>query len=100
MLTKEALEQLLRSCHPRLAAKYGLRRFALFGSFAGGVPNAESDVDILVEFERPLGLKFMEFADELESVLGCHVDLLTETGLKTIRSNRVAADIADTLEYV
>ena|SRR6266508_3272767 len=100
MLTKESLEHRLRGSYPRLAAKYGLRKMAFFGSYAHGTPGEASDVDLLVEFERPVGLRFMELADELEELLGCKVDLLTETGLRKMRSGTAAAEIMGTLEYV
>ena len=46
-----------------LTEHYGIKRIGLSGSFARGTLRPNSDVDILAEFERPIGLKFMEFAD-------------------------------------
>ena len=100
MLTKETLEQLLQQHQAHFAAKYGLKKLALFGSYALGKPTETSDVDLLVEFDRPIGLRFMEFADELEGVLGQKVDLLTEAGLRKMRSAEVSAEISRSLEYV
>jgi predicted nucleotidyltransferase len=65
MLTKETIQQRLRSNQSHFASKYGVRKIGLFGSYANGAPDDQSDVDLLVEFDRPLGLRFMEFADEL-----------------------------------
>ena len=50
--------------------KYGVRMVGLFGSYARGEQNEVSDVDILVELEKPIGLKFFELWDELENILG------------------------------
>jgi predicted nucleotidyltransferase len=67
----------------RLAAKYGARNVRIFGSVARGEATATSDIDFLVQLDpgRSLmdlgGLQF-----ELEQLLGCHVDLVTERGLK------------------
>jgi len=50
----------------------------LFGSYARNTQNEGSDVDILVEIERPIGLKFFELWDELENLLGCKIDFVRE----------------------
>ncbi len=100
MLTKENLVGLLREMFPRLAATYGVSKIALFGSFAAGIPRGDSDVDLLVEFNRPMGLQFMELADDLENQLGRRVDILTGEGLSDIRIFQVKKHILETLEYV
>ncbi len=51
---------------------------ALFGSFARGEANDESDIDLLVRFSKPIGRAFYGIADELENALGRKVDLATE----------------------
>jgi predicted nucleotidyltransferase len=58
-------------------SEYGVKRIGLFGSHAKGAPSERSDVDLVVEFARPIGLKFIEFAEYLESLLGKKVDVLT-----------------------
>ena len=60
----------------------------MFGSFARGEAKAESDLDLLVRFSKPVGWKFYGIADELEKSLGRRVDLATEKMLnKYIRSS-------------
>lgn len=54
---------------------------ALFGSFARGEANKDSDVDLLVRFSKPIGWAFYGIAEELESALGRKVDLATENML-------------------
>jgi len=49
----------------------------LFGSYAKGHPNESSDVDLVIEFERPIGFRFFELLDYLEALLGQKVDVLT-----------------------
>lgn len=51
---------------------------AVFGSFARGDATADSDVDLLVKFSKPVGYKFFALADELETALGKQVDLATD----------------------
>lgn len=100
MPTKETIILGLREMFPRLAATYGVSRIALFGSFAAGTPDPESDVDLLVELNRPLGFQFMQLADELEEKLGRNVDILTREGLSDIRIPHIKNTISESLEYV
>jgi len=55
----------------------------LFGSFARGVADERSDVDILVELDHtnPIGLGFVQMSLDLEALLGRRVDLVTTKGL-------------------
>lgn len=56
---------------------------AVFGSRVKGQAKIDSDLDILVEFEKPLGLfRFQELEDELSEVTGCKVDLVMKSALK------------------
>lgn len=100
MLTKEQVIQLLRENYPHLVAEYGVKRIGLFGSYAKGIPNEHSDVDLVVEFERPIGLMFVEFTDYLEKLFDRKVDVLTPAGLQGIRLRRVAESIAESIVYV
>lgn len=98
--TKKAVVDLLRGIFPALSSSYGVRRIALFGSFAKGTPQPESDVDLLVELDRPLGFRFVEMADFLEETLGRKVDILTPDGLADIRLPHINKTITETMEYV
>jgi len=100
MLTRDRIVALLQENYPYLAAEYGVRRIGLFGSYANGLADEASDVDVLVEFERPLGFKFIELSEYLEHLLGRKVDVLTQAGLQGIRVNRVAQSIARSIVYV
>lgn len=67
----------------RIAAKYGAHHVRVFGSVAGGEADAQSDVDFLVDLEAGrslLDLGGLQY--ELESLLHCPVDVVTERGLK------------------
>ncbi len=100
MLTKEAVLQRLAAERPILAERYGVRRIGLFGSFAYGRPGEESDIDLVVDLERPLGLGFVELAEHLERLLGRKIDLLTPAGLASMREARVRDSIAGRIVYV
>ena len=97
---REDILKLLREHYPALAAEYGIRRMGVFGSVAKGAATESSDVDIVVEFERPIGFRFMELSEHLERLLRRRVDLLTPAGLQGIRVPRIAQEIAEDVVYV
>lgn len=82
MQTLKAIQEILSGHKQRLMAGYGLRRLAIFGSYARNQQTADSDIDILVEFDQPIGLKFIDLAEELEQILQIKVDLVSKKGIK------------------
>jgi predicted nucleotidyltransferase len=99
-LTREKITSILSEKSEYLAEAYGVKKIGLFGSYAKGTQTEVSDIDIIVEFETPLGFKFMEFADYLENILGKPVDVLTVGGLQGIRIPHVAQSIRESIVYV
>ncbi len=100
MLTREQIVQRLREERPYLAAEFGVGKIGLFGSYAEDQANQASDIDLVVEFERPIGFRFFELADHLESILGRQVDVLTPAGIQGIRVRQVAQNIRKSIMYV
>jgi predicted nucleotidyltransferase len=100
MLTREEIIEILQENHSYFATEFGVKKIGLFGSYVKGQPNEASDVDVFVEFRCPIGLKFVEFAEYLERLLGRKVDILTPAGIQGIRIARIAKDIADSIVYV
>lgn len=102
--TKEKILETLRKEHPYLMEKYGVEKIAIFGSFSKDLQRKRSDIDVLVELERPLGLDFVELAYHLEDVLGRKVDLATfdcfKNSFKNPRYKHIAEDIEKSLIYV
>lgn len=82
MLSSSGIESILRSLKPTLSDKFEVERIGYFGSFARGDQNADSDVDILVEFRRPLGWAFFDLQELLEKELQRKVDLVSSKALK------------------
>ena len=85
---KEILEK-LRKKLPIFQEKYRVKSLGLFGSYIRGDQKKKSDIDLLVEFEEPIGLiRFITIENELSEFLGKKVDLVMKTALKPrIREN-------------
>lgn len=69
------------SANEELLKERGVLRIGLFGSFARNQGRVRSDLDFLVEFERPTFDNYMSLAFSLEKLFGRHVDLVTPDGL-------------------
>jgi hypothetical protein len=82
MLTKNDIINKLRELKPFLANEFSVKEIGLFGSFFDDEQNKESDIDILVEFYKPIGWKFFSLEKYLEDVLNRKVDLVTKKALK------------------
>lgn len=68
---------------PEMAHRFGVHSLALFGSLARGEPHADSDVDMLVEFDGPAtSARFFGLQFFLEDLLGGPVDLVTRQALR------------------
>jgi hypothetical protein len=100
MLTREKITSLLRENYPYLISEYGVKRIGLFGSYAKDIPREASDIDLVVEFERPLGFKFIELNEYLEQLLGQRVEVLTPAGIQGIRLAHIAREIEASIAYV
>ncbi|MHC1590510.1 MAG: nucleotidyltransferase family protein [Candidatus Helarchaeales archaeon] len=77
MKTLKDVEKILRENKRNLKEKYGISKIGVFGSHARGEQVESSDIDVVVEFEKPIGMKFFEIWDHLEKILDSKVDLLT-----------------------
>jgi len=103
-LTKEEIIRILRRELPYLRERYGVEKVAIYGSFAKDSQTPKSDIDILVQLAKPLGLEFVALAYYLEEVLGRKVDLATfdtlHRSMENLRYKHIAADIQRTLNYV
>lgn len=83
-MKRDAILAILRNQRSDLASK-GVRSVSLFGSVARDEAALESDVDLLVDFDRPIGLlDFIGLQQHLERVLGCRVDLVPRDGIKPL----------------
>jgi predicted nucleotidyltransferase len=82
MKTKAEILRILQKDKPELMRRYGLKRLALFGSYAREDQREDSDVDILVEIEPSIGLGFVELADRIEDALGIRTEVVSRRAIK------------------
>jgi len=64
-----------------LRQKYNINELCIVGSYASGDQTENSDLDIMVDFEEPIGLEVVDLRDELEEILGLEVDLILKLGV-------------------
>jgi predicted nucleotidyltransferase len=84
------------AAHREELRRRGVRSLALFGSVARDEARPDSDVDLLVELERPAGIfKLVAVQDYLQTILHCNVDLVTRGGLKRQLRERILAEAID-----
>ena len=97
MRTLEEIQKILQSHKKELYKKFGVKRIGIFGSYSRGKQKETSDIDILVEFHRPIGfIKFIKLQEYLEGLLGVKVDLVTKKALK----KQIRKQILQEVKYV
>ena len=93
-MKQDAVLETLKQKNGELTKQFGVKSLLLFGSVARDEATSVSDVDLLVEFNRPVGY-FGLFAlqDYLEKLLGCPVDLGTPDSLKPYVKEHVMGEL-------
>ena len=84
----------LRGLAPKLATEFGVKAIGIFGSFAAGEPRGNSDLDLLVEFEKtPTLFAFVRLRRLLSEALGVEVDLVMKSALKREIGARILGEV-------
>jgi len=96
MLSIAEIESKLRAIKPVLTEKFHVSSIGYFGSYAKGQQTDTSDLDLVVEFSKPVGWAFFTLESFLEQSLGIKVDLTTKNGLK----ERIKESILNQVKYV
>ena len=77
-----------------MRTEFGVIEIGIFGSVIHGTQDADSDIDILVEFERPVGfVRFIRLEKRLSELFGMPVDLVTKKALKPHIGKRILQEI-------
>jgi predicted nucleotidyltransferase len=88
-MDREDIFTSLREAEPQLRDR-GVQSLAVFGSVARGNYSQDSDLDILVDFSRPVGLfEFIRLKQYLEKITQRRVDLVTQDALRPEMKNRI-----------
>ncbi len=72
----------LRKMKPLLEKRFHVNSIGLFGSVVRNDFTEKSDIDIIVDFTKPIGIAFIDLADLLEKELNRKVDLVSKKGVK------------------
>ncbi len=90
MLKNKLLDSKKRTEILRIASRYGARNIRIFGSRAKGNAASDSDLDILIELEPDRTLfDIIAIKQDLEDLLGCSVDVVTEASLNPYIRDRI-----------
>jgi len=93
MLTKDYILNKLIELKPILYKDYSVKEIGLFGSFSDESFSENSDIDLLVEFEKPIGWKYFSLEIYLENIFGRKIDLVTKNALKKQIRNRILKQV-------
>jgi hypothetical protein len=93
ILSKNEIKMKLVS-QTELFNSYHISRIGLFGSFAHGTNNEESDIDLLIDFKEPVDLfAYVNLKDKLSQTMHQKVDLVTVSGLKPALRNKILSEV-------
>ncbi len=92
--TEEIIER-LRQARPELAREFGVTRIAVFGSYARGEQRDDSDVDVLVEMDPSIGLRFVDLADRIETLLGVRADVVSRRAISPRHWGVIEKELVD-----
>ena len=81
MKSLEKIKESLKLNKADLFKRYPLKSLAIFGSYSSGNQNEKSDLDLLVEFNGKIGIRFIDLAEEIEQIVGLKVDLVSKNGV-------------------
>jgi hypothetical protein len=88
----DRIAQIKRKIMPILK-RYGVIKAALFGSVVRGDERKDSDIDILVDIEKDIGLlEFIGLKQDLEDALGHPVDLVEYGTIKPLLRDRILSE--------
>jgi len=93
-MTQEKIREKIHEQLPLLKAKYHVKRIGIFGSFVRGEQRKGSDVDLLVEFDTPVGFfEFIRLENLLSRALRKKVDLVSKKAIKPTVKKEVFKEV-------
>jgi len=94
MITFDEIKELLQRHKETFREQYGLKEIGIFGSYVRGEQGTESDLDILIELEKPIGfVRFIRLENALSQLLGVRVEIVTKKALKPYIGKRILEEV-------
>ncbi|MBU2445082.1 MAG: nucleotidyltransferase family protein [Bacteroidetes bacterium] len=94
MKSLEEIKAILKQHEAEIKLRYGVRDIGIFGSYLHNNQKRNSDLDILVEFNKAPGFfKFIELEDYLTEILGVKVDLVMKSALKPKIGEHILSEV-------
>ena len=94
-MLKKKIEKIVKENKAVLTKQFKVKEIGIFGSVVRGEDTETSDVDILVEFDEPIGLfKFLELEEYLSDLIGRKVDLVSKKALKPRIGKHILKEVA------
>lgn len=93
METKNDILIKLKELKPTLYKDFAVKEIGLFGSFSDETYTKDSDIDILVELEKPIGWRFFSLEIYLENIFNRRIDLVTKNALKDQIKERILQQV-------
>ena len=94
MKSLDEIKEIIDIHKDELRKEYGLKEIGVFGSYVRGAQKADSDLDILIEFEKPVGfVKFLRLEKRLSDLLGVRVEMVTKKALKPFIGKRILQEV-------
>ena len=94
MKTFEEIREAIRRHKEDYREKFGVKEIGIFGSYVKGKQVEGSDVDILVELEKPIGfIRFIKLEDSFSRLLGIKADLVTKKALKPYIGKQILQEV-------
>ena len=93
-MNKQSILQTLQSLKPVLQQEYGLSELALFGSYSRDEQTAESDIDIMVDFDKPVGIEYLDVVYLLQNAFKeVPVQVVSKGAIKPKYYDRLKEDL-------
>jgi uncharacterized protein len=94
MYTLDEIKSILAKAKPELQKKYPLSELGVFGSYARGDANEDSDIDVLVDFNGRIGgMNYIGLAHEIAALFKTKVDVVSKGGIKSKYFKFVSEDL-------
>jgi predicted nucleotidyltransferase len=94
MKSLSEIKKIIQQHKEDLREKYAVKEIGIFGSCARGEQDETSDIDILIELEKPVGIvKFLKLEKHLSFLLEAKVEIVTKKALKPYIGRQVLQEV-------